>query len=56
MDISAIAWLYWQKVKNKEREFKNVPSSKQYEVRTLADNALQSGEISQELYDEILGE
>lgn len=53
MDISAIAWLYWKKVKNKEHDFKNVHPSKQNEVRALANSELNSAKITQELYNEI---
>lgn len=55
MNISAIAQIYWQKVKNKERTFSNVPASKQDEVKFLADYGLQTAEITQDFYNEILG-
>lgn len=56
MQISAIAQIYWQKVKEKERSYSSVANSKKEEVKYLALEEVNSGKLMEDIYKELIGE
>lgn len=56
MAVKAIAHSYWRRIKAGARTFESVPASVADDVRTLARMDVESGVITPEDYEALIGE
>lgn len=54
--MKAIAYSYWRRIKDKARTFASIPASVKEDVRTLAGEDVESGVISRDDYEILIGE
>ena len=56
MSIKAIAHSYWRRIKDGARTYDSVPNSVKEDVKILARQSVETGEITTEEYASIIGE
>lgn len=56
MAIKAIAYSYWRSIQRGNRTFDSIPKSVKEDVRTLAREAVEAGQITAEEYMDYIGE
>ena len=55
MTVSAISKIYWRTIKRGTRTFESIPDNLNEEVKALALQDVESGEITAEQYAELIG-
>ena len=56
MAVKAIAYSYWRRIKAGARTFDSVPESVKEDVITLANEDLENGVITEQEYEELIGQ